>query len=60
MNRSQVYHLLKTHYDRTGREMSTVELIIEVIVACGKTDPAQLMAGRRLFDTYLNQRRKTA
>ncbi|MCP3764214.1 hypothetical protein NLX67_17860 [Domibacillus sp. A3M-37] len=28
--------------------------VMELIQACGKTDAVQLMAGRRLFETYLN------
>ncbi|WP_046178833.1 hypothetical protein [Domibacillus tundrae] len=61
MKRSDVYQLLKNHYENTGKVMSTVELLVELLVAFGKTDPAEVMAGRRMFDIYLsNQGRKTA
>ncbi|MCP3764064.1 hypothetical protein NLX67_17055 [Domibacillus sp. A3M-37] len=42
MNRSEVYQLLKNHYENIGKEMSTVELIVELIVTYGKTDPAEV------------------
>ncbi|WP_046180363.1 hypothetical protein [Domibacillus tundrae] len=61
MNRSNVYQLLKNHYENTGKVLNAVELLVELLVAFGKTDPAEVMAGRRMFDTYLStQGRKTA
>ncbi|MCP3763861.1 hypothetical protein NLX67_15930 [Domibacillus sp. A3M-37] len=61
MNRSNAYQLLKTHYENTGKVMSAIELIVELTVSYGKTDAAEIMAGRRMFDTYLStQGGKTA
>ncbi|OES45258.1 hypothetical protein [Domibacillus iocasae] len=61
MNRSNVYQLLKNHYEKTGKVLNAVELLVELTVSYGKTDPAEVMAGRRMFDTYLSTPgRKTA
>ncbi|WP_198297616.1 hypothetical protein [Domibacillus aminovorans] len=53
MNRHEVYRILKAHYDRTGKVMSAGE----VIDACGSTDPAELMFGRRMLDKDLDLQR---
>lgn len=55
MNRSHVYHLLKTHYECTGTVLDAAALI----QACGNTDAVQVLAGRRSFETYLKQDQKT-
>ena len=61
MNRSEVCEVLKNHYKNTGKVLSAVELIVELTVSYGKTDPAEVMAGRQMFDTSLStQGRKTA
>lgn len=44
-------------YKETGREMSAIQLII----ACGNTDPVELLEGHKMFQRFLlNQGRKAA
>lgn len=50
MKRSEVYRVLKQHFERTGQVMDSEALIL----TCGPTDPAQLMSGRALFDKHLD------
>jgi hypothetical protein len=57
MNKYEVCQLLVDHQQKTGKEMGVVELII----ACGETEPAQILDGHRMFSRYLdNQRGRTA
>ncbi|MCM3789458.1 hypothetical protein M3221_13715 [Domibacillus indicus] len=51
MNKYEVCQLLVNHHQQTGKEMAVFELII----ACGETEPAQLMTRRQMFNWYLDK-----
>ncbi|WP_309087164.1 hypothetical protein [Domibacillus sp.] len=53
MNRHQVCQLLVNHHREKGKEMGVVEMII----ACGETEPAQILDGHRMFSRYLDNLR---
>jgi hypothetical protein len=55
VTRAKVFETLKKHHARTGQVMTTEEIII----ASGAA-PHELMAGRRLFDKYLDLKRGKA
>lgn len=53
MNKYGVCQLLVNHHRGNGKEMGAVELII----ACGETEPAQILDGQRMFSRYLDNLR---
>lgn len=57
MTPKQVKDMLKSHYEKTGRIMSSVEMIIGAGI---ETEPASLIKGVRMFDKYLDLKRAGA
>ncbi|WP_169829360.1 hypothetical protein [Domibacillus antri] len=53
MTKREVFETLKTHFERTGKLMTSEELIL----ASGQADPKNLIAGRRLFNKYMDLQR---
>ncbi|MGG3450225.1 hypothetical protein [Domibacillus aminovorans] len=50
MSKREVFQLLINYYKKAGCGMDVVELVR----ACGDTEPANIMEGSRMFSRYLD------